>query len=224
MGDALGDGLPLMIGVALSPVPMIAAILMLLSPRARATAPAFLLGWVLGLAIILTAATALSSVLPQADQEGPRPVIGVIKIVLALALLLLAIRRWKSRPAPGESAPLPRWMDSINGLGVLRAVLLGAILAVNPKNLVLVLSAGLAIGTAGALSTSEVVTAVVVLTVIGSLTILVPVVGYLFAANRLAGTLEQLRIWLTQNNAAIMATLLLVFAFVLLGKGIASFS
>ncbi|WP_030148047.1 GAP family protein [Mycetocola saprophilus] len=224
MGDALGDGLPLMIGVALSPVPIIAAILMLLSPRARATAPAFLLGWILGLAVILTAATALSSVLPQADQEGPRPIIGVIKIVLALALFLLAIRRWKSRPAPGESAALPRWMDSINGLGVLRAVLLGAILAVNPKNLVLVLSAGLAIGTAGALSTGEVVTAVVVLTVIGSLTILLPVVGYLFAANRLAGTLEQLRIWLTQNNAAIMATLLLVFAFVLLGKGIASFS
>ncbi|RLP77266.1 GAP family protein [Mycetocola tolaasinivorans] len=224
MYEALGEGLPLMIGVALSPVPMIATILMLLSPRARATAPAFMLGWLFGLAVVLAGATALSSVLPEAEQAGPKPVIGIIKILLAGALFFLAYRKWKTRPAPGESAPLPRWMDSINDLGVGRSIVLGLVLSANPKNLVLAISAGLAVGTAGPLSLGEAILAIVILALLGSLTIVVPVAGYLVAADRLAGTLEQVRAWLTQNNAAMMATLLLVFAFVLLGKGIASFS
>ena len=44
MGEAIGQSLPLAIGVALSPVPIIAVVLMLTTPRARANGPAFLLG------------------------------------------------------------------------------------------------------------------------------------------------------------------------------------
>ncbi len=37
MGSAIGDTLPLALGIAISPIPIIAAILILLSPRARGT-------------------------------------------------------------------------------------------------------------------------------------------------------------------------------------------
>jgi len=40
MGQAIGDILPLAIGVALSPVPIIAIVLMLGTPRARANGTA----------------------------------------------------------------------------------------------------------------------------------------------------------------------------------------
>ena len=36
MGTAIGEILPLAVGIAISPIPIIAAILMLLSPKARA--------------------------------------------------------------------------------------------------------------------------------------------------------------------------------------------
>src|SRR5256885_3321024 len=49
MGNALGTILPQAIGVAISPVPIIAVILMLISQRARSNGSAFLLGWVLAL-------------------------------------------------------------------------------------------------------------------------------------------------------------------------------
>ncbi len=40
MGEAIGQALPFAVGVALSPVPIIAVILMLVTPRARANGPA----------------------------------------------------------------------------------------------------------------------------------------------------------------------------------------
>ena len=52
MGQAIGDLLPSAIGVALSPVPIIAVILMLGTPRARSNGPAFAVGWVLGMVIV----------------------------------------------------------------------------------------------------------------------------------------------------------------------------
>jgi hypothetical protein len=47
-GQVVGDVLAPAVGIALSPIPIIAAILMLLSPRAGRTAPAFASGWFAG--------------------------------------------------------------------------------------------------------------------------------------------------------------------------------
>ncbi|GAA4234139.1 hypothetical protein GCM10022254_38320 [Actinomadura meridiana] len=50
MGEVIGDVLPLAVGVAISPIPIIAVILMLLTPWARATGLGFLGGWTAGIA------------------------------------------------------------------------------------------------------------------------------------------------------------------------------
>jgi Sap, sulfolipid-1-addressing protein len=52
LGEAIGDLLPPAVGVALSPIPIVAVILMLGTPRARTTGPAFAAGWVLGLVAV----------------------------------------------------------------------------------------------------------------------------------------------------------------------------
>ena len=52
MGSTISELLPLAIGIALSPLPIIAQILMLFGKRARSNGPAFMLGWVLVLAIL----------------------------------------------------------------------------------------------------------------------------------------------------------------------------
>ena len=54
-------------------------------------------------------------------------------------------------------------------------------------------------------------------------TVLVPVIGYLIASARLAGPLDKLREWLVENNAVIMAVLLLVIGVSVIGKGLANF-
>ncbi len=90
--------------------------------------------------------------------------------------------------------------------------------AVNPKNLLLAASAGVTIGAAESSATTLIATAVFVL--LGASTVAAPVVAYLVAAQKLAGPLEGLRVWLVRNNATIMAVLLLVIGVSMLGKGI----
>ena len=223
MGTAIGEILPLAVGIAISPIPIIAAILMLLSPQAKGTSVGFLIGWVAGVVIAVVGFTLLSSVLPEQADSGSAPVAGVIKIVLGALLLLLAVRQWRSRPKPGEKAELPKWMSAIDSMTFGKALGLGFLLsAVNPKNLLLGASAGVAIGGAG-LTVTQVVPVVIVFTLIGCSTVLVPVVGYLLAADRMASPLETLRAWLGAHNAAIMAVLLLVLGVSMIGKGLASF-
>jgi len=49
MGEVIGELLPLALGVAISPLPIIAVILILLAPPAGSTSGGFLVGWVVGI-------------------------------------------------------------------------------------------------------------------------------------------------------------------------------
>lgn len=223
MGTVIGEILPLALGVAISPIPIIAAILMLLSPKARSTSLGFLVGWLLGIVVAVIAFTLLSSVLPQNDDGGPQPIIGVIKIVLGVLLLLLAVRQWKSRPTGDAEPALPKWMSAIDTMTAGRGLLLGfALSGLNPKNLLMGAGAGVSIGSAE-LTAGAVSVAIIIFTVLAASTVTVPVVGYLVAAARIAGPLESLRTWLVHNNATVMSVLLLVIGVVMIGKGIGSF-
>jgi hypothetical protein len=51
MGEAIGQLLPFAVGVALSPTPIVAMILMLITPKARTNGIVFVLGWVLGISV-----------------------------------------------------------------------------------------------------------------------------------------------------------------------------
>jgi len=223
MGSVIGDILPFALGVAISPVPIIAAILMLLSPRARVTGTGFLLGWVVGIIVAVTLFTLLSSVLPTDGEDASQPIKGLVQVVLGALLLLLAVRQWRGRPKAGEEPALPKWMQAIDTITFPKALGLGFLLsAVNPKNLLLAASAGVTIG-AAALDGGSAAIAIAVFTLVAASTVLVPVVGYLVAAEKLRGRLDALRGWLARENAVIMTVLLLVLGVMVIGKGIGSF-
>ena len=223
MIPVIGEILPLAVGVAVSPIPIIAAILMLLSPRAKTMSVVFLLGWVVGTVMAVVAFILLSSVLPSDDAGGPSVVGGVIKIVLGVLLLAVALRQWRSRPAQGEQVALPKWMSAIDSLTPVKGFVLAFLLAaVNPKNLLLAASAGLIVGTAE-LTLGEDAVVVVVFTLLACSTVLIPVLAYLIASARMGEPLERLREWLVHNNATILAVLVLVIGVSMIGKGMASF-
>lgn len=223
MTAVIGDILPLAVGVAISPIPIIAAILMLLSPKAKGTSVGFLVGWVLGIIVAVTVFSLLSSIIPEQDPDASKPVSGVIKLVLGGLLLLLAARQWRSRPKAGEEPALPKWMAAIDEMNAGRGLLLGFVLsAVNPKNLLLGAAAGVSIGTGG-LTVGEATIVIAVFTLIAASSVAIPVIAYLVASARMAGPLEALRGWLVHNNATVMAVLLLVIGVAVIGKGLGSF-
>ncbi|AVM01855.1 hypothetical protein C6V83_17915 [Gordonia iterans] len=223
MGAAIGEILPLALGIAISPIPIIAAILMLLSPKARVTSVGFLLGWVVGIVVAVVVFTLLSSILPEDDPTASKPVQGIVKLALGALLLLLALKQWRGRPR-GDAAPaLPKWMQAIDKVTFPVALGLGFLLsALNPKNLIMAAGAGVDIGSAS-LEVGSIVVAIVVFTLIAASTVAVPVIAYLVAADKLRGPLDALRGWLERENAVIMAVLLLVIGVSMLGKGIGSF-
>ena len=223
MGDVIGAVLPLALGIAVSPIPIIAAILMLLSPQARTAGLGFLGGWVAGIVVAVVLFTLLSTLIPAADPDESKPVAGIVKIVLGLLLLGLALRQWRGRPKAGESAALPKWMSAVDSMTATRALAIGFLLsAVNPKNLLMAVGAGVDIGSSG-LTVGEATVAIVIFVLIASASVAVPVIGYLAAADRMRAPLESMRAWLGQNNAAVMTVLLLVIGIVVIGKGIGSF-
>ena len=167
--------------------------------------------------------TALSSIIPPADPNAPNPIGGVIKLVLGAALIFLAVRQWLGRPREGEDAKLPKWMSAIDSLTTGRGFVLGFVLAaVNPKNLLLAIAGGYAIGGAG-LPLGSIVVVMLVFVVIAASTVLIPVIAFLIAGDRAKAPLGNLRVWLVDNNATIMAVVLLVIGVALIGKGIGSF-
>ncbi len=224
MNAVVGDLLPLALGVAISPIPIIATILMLLAPQARGTSVGFLLGWVLGIVVAITVFEVIASTAGLDDGSSDSSTASAwVKIVLGALLLLVGVRQWRQRPKPGEVAALPKWMTAIDSFTFVKALGLGFLLsAVNPKNLLMCAAAGTTIGEA-ALGTGEAIGAGAIFTVIAASTVALPVIGFLVAHERLRQPLDDLRTWLQANNAAVMSVLLLVLGVVLLGKGIGGF-
>ena len=220
MGPVIGEILPLALGIAISPIPIIAAILMLLSPKAKATSVGFMLGWICGIVIALIVFILLASILPQSESDQPQPIAGTIKILLGALMLFLALKQWRARPHDDAEPPLPKWMSAIDSMTAGKGFGLGFLLsAVNPKNLLMAAAAGVIIGSAP-LSVGALIAAATVFTVIAACSVAVPVIAYLVATRAMAGPLESLRRWLVHNNATVMAVLLLVIGVTIIGKGI----
>lgn len=216
MGTVIGDLLPLAVGVALSPIPIVAAILMILSADAGGAGRGFALGWVAGIAAATVIVVLLAGPLGGGGDREPSAAGAWVKIVLGILLLGLAAAQWRSR----ADTAIPGWMSAIDTLTVQRAAGLGALLsAVNPKNLLLCLSAGVVIGSSGTSVGGQVV-AVILFTVLAASSVLFVILGYILAADRLRGPLDRVRVWLQDNNHVMMAIVLVVMGAVVLGKGI----
>ena len=98
MGKAIGGSLPLAVGIALSPVPIIAVVLMLTSRRAKVNGPVFVLGWLVGLGIIGAIVLALAGAGAASESGSPATWVSWVKIVLGVLLLLVAVREFRNRP------------------------------------------------------------------------------------------------------------------------------
>ncbi|MBN8866457.1 MAG: GAP family protein [Solirubrobacterales bacterium] len=224
MGEALGQVLPLGVGVALSPVPIIGVVLMLGTSRARVNGPVFLIGWLVGIVLVGTIVLAASGGAGASENHSPARWASVLEIVLGVLLLLVAVKQWRGRPRDGDEPEMPKWMRTIDSFTVGRAAVLAVLLsAVNPKNLLLVVAAATSIAQTGA-SSGDQAAAFAVFAVIASLGVGAPVVIYFALGERSARLLDGLKAWMSSNNAAIMATICLIIAAKLVGDGITGLS
>jgi hypothetical protein len=218
MAEVIGDILGFAIGIAVSPVPIAAVILMLFTSKAQVTGPSFLIGWLFGITLVVTVVLFIPGL--GGDSGEPSTTAGVIKGILGILLLGGGARQWASRSRQADEATMPKWMASVDTMGSGGAVGLALLLTVlNPKNLLLAAAAGAAIG-AAELNTGETVLAVVAFTAVASVTIAIPVIGYLIAGDRIQPALDNTKEWMIHNNTAVMSVLFLIFGVILVGDAI----
>ena len=220
MGQGVAEVLTFAIGVAISPVPIIAVILMLFSQRAKVNGPVFLAGWALTLAVVSGVVYAISDLADLDTSSSASDTVSWGKIVLGVLFLLLAVRQWRGRPAPGTEAEMPKWMRGIDSFTPGKAFGVAVLLAgVNPKNLLLTIGAATGLAQLG-ISTGDAVGSIVVFVIVASLTIAVPVVYYLVGGEQARTGLDSMKAWLAVHNAAVMTVLFLVFGVDLIAKGL----
>ncbi len=156
-----------------------------------------------------------------ASKSGsPATWVSWVKIVLGAALLLVAVRQFLGRPKDGDEAALPKWMGSIDTMRPLTVLGLAALLGgVNPKNLLLAVSAGASIAQTG-ISGADQAIAYAVFALIGTIGVGTPVVIYFALGERSATMLAALKDWMGRHNAVIMSVLCLVIGVKLIGDAI----
>ncbi len=221
MGQAIGQTLLLAVGVALSPIPIIAVILMLVTPRARVNGPAYAVGYLLGLALIGAIVLLVAGPAGASDDGDPATWVDLLKLALGVGLVLLSVKQWRGRPHGDEEPATPKWMGAIEGFSPVKAFGAGVLLAsfANPKNLILAVSAATAIAQTG-IPGAEQALAYAVFALLGTVGVAVPVVIYFAMADRAPALLDRLRTWMAANNAVIMAVLCLVIGAKLVGDAI----
>jgi threonine/homoserine/homoserine lactone efflux protein len=220
--NAVGQVLPAAVGVALSPIPIIAVVLMLVTARGRVNGPMFIVGWLVGLAIVGAVVLAIAG--PSASStDGPSTAASVVQIVLGALLLVVALRQFRSRPHGDEEPVTPKWMGAIDTFTPVKAAGAGVLFAaLNPKNLILAVSAATTIAQT-AIPGGQQAAAYAVFVLIATIGVGAPVVIYFAMGTRAAALLDELKTWMAHNNAVIMSVLCLVIGVKLIGQGMAGF-
>jgi threonine/homoserine/homoserine lactone efflux protein len=224
VGQAVGNVLPLAVAVAVFPVPVIAAVLVLGSDRGTAKGLAFVLAWCVGLAAVGAIALVLVGVADGSEAGEPATWVDVLLLGLGLLLLALAVKQWRGRPSAAEETPMPGWMRTIGDFTTAKAGGAGfALSALNPKNVLLTVAAAAEIAEFG-LPAGQQVAVLLVFVLLASGGVLTPLLLSLALGDRSRELLDGLRGWMARHNAVVMAVLFLLIGAKLIGDAISGFS
>ena len=221
MKTVLGEILPLVIVVAVSPINIVASILLLFSKRPIANASSYLLGFLFGVAAVLSGVTALADAIGLEPDSNRSRGASALLLALGVWLLVVAVRKFGHRPGPDDQGDAPKWMRGIADFGGGKSFLAGVVVgALNPKNIAVAVASGVVIATAELPATQQ-IWVIATYACIVSLGVAAPIVTALVLGDRSEGVLRGWQQWLDRNNGTVMAVVYLFFGVILLGKGIA---
>lgn len=208
---------PHAIEVALSPLPISAVIILLLSSKPRANSLAFLLGWIVAIFANVGAFMLLISAEPRTpDAKGTA--IALINGALGIFLLYLSFKQWQLRPRKGKKPKTPKWMDAIDQFTPFKSFIIAlGLVTINAKNTVIDIATGSLIAHTST-SPQEGFEALIIFAAISSITIAIPVFAYLLFGNSLTKMLASLKKWFVYNSATILSILFLLLGVELLYK------
>ncbi len=222
MNEIIGALLPLGVAAMMSPMPLIALIIALLSRRRVANGVCFVSGALIATVALTVVAILIGSALPGDAGATSHPVAGVLRMIFGAALLVFAMITWRGRPRSGDPHRTPSWMTRIDGMGPAGALGFGALLtAANVKNLPITLVAGTHIAEADTAAVQ--VVCGIVFIVISCLAMIALLAAALLFPARTGAPLQRLRDTLSAHNAVILTVVFVLTGVSMIGHGIAAF-
>jgi MFS family permease len=237
MADLVVSLLPLVLGIVMSPLAIMALVAVLLSRRARVTGVFFAAGWALGIALSLGASYAILGAFDLQPRSTPPDWVSAVRLVFAVVLLLGAVYIYRKGHARAVAmahartptdvtvaAPqLPGWLRSVEHFTPTRSLLLGlGIFVLNPVDLSCAIIAALDVRLAG-LGGGADAAILVTFGLLGVLPILVPVLLVLVRGARATPVLASIRTWIASHTSLLNAALVLVIALLQAQKAVSAF-
>lgn len=218
MIQTIGQLLPLAACVALSSVPIMVIITILLGPRSRGPSLAFLIGWAVGMFGVLGLFSLGVSLVKSPISFGSGPLIAWVEIVIGIGLVAygaINFARTRKRPVSDE---LPRWLRAMETVRTVPALGLAIVLNLRPKALLISSAAAIVIGSSGLVG-SAVVIEILIFVAIGSSTVIVPIIVSLARPNAMRRPLQSARRWITTNSGTVTLVAALLTGVVIVGHG-----
>jgi threonine/homoserine/homoserine lactone efflux protein len=219
IGSVLVDLLPLMIGAAVVPIPVIIVLLLLGNRGGLARGAAFVGGAIIvRLAQGIVFGYVFASDPTATTDAGGNLIVSVLLLVIGILMLITAYKKWDKEEDP--DAPPPRWMAALGGLSALQAFGMGAALvALAVKQWVFTLAA-IGVLSKAHLGPQASIMLFVCYVLAAQAFGLVAVIAHAVAPRRAGDALARVNAWLERNNRTILIAASLTFGVFFLYKGI----
>jgi len=209
----------LALGVAASPLPVVAVLVVLLTRRARLGSIVILVGWVLGISVAVGIAIVFADQLQVPKAGTDLAWEGLFLVLLGIGLVMMGVLSRRGRFRSENPEEPPSWVNSVDNLSPFSgAVVVFLNATTSPKNLALAITAGRVLTTNGPRFVE--VPAVLLYIAIASITITIPVTLYFFGGQRSTALLERWKRNVTAHAAAVMEISLLVIGVGMTVKGL----
>ena len=219
MGTALIEVITLALALAVNPLPVIAAILLVLSDHGRRNGLVFLGSW-LGVLTVMSGVLVLLATASPVYDEGAESALGALmRLGFGIALLVLAGWKWRKAARDPDRSP-PTWMTSLQTAKTRRAAALGAALAGgNPKNILLTLAAAGAVAEFGLPIAAELLV-MFGFVLLASMAVAAPVVVSIALGERAAPVLGRWQSFLDAHSVTLMVGILVIIGVLLTAQGL----
>lgn len=217
MGGLVAEILPRAAVVAISPIPVLAVVLMLLTDRGRSNSLAYLGGWAAGMTTVALIAAAAGAGEVASDPSRP---VAVGMLAIAAAFAVGAVVEFRRRPRRGEEHVSPWWARLLHGMGPGQAFGLGVVLVVaNAKDALAALDAGGHLGASPEPPAAK-AAALAAFVLVGCMPVIVPIAIRFAMGDSAQPTLHRWRAWLERHGPLAVAIVLAVVAAALVVQAV----
>lgn len=200
------------LAIALYPVPLTAFILILSARGGVRKGGAFVVGWLLSLAIVVTVTILATGNKPPKSSSAPAVAALVAKVAIGLVLLAVAERQRRRMGRPKPPKKQPRWQTGIDDMSPWFALGLAPLL--QPWGMI---AAGVAVIVEAKLSSWESVLGLIFFGLLATSTLLAMEGLSVLRPERAKALLSSVRVWLDRHTGQIIVVVLFALGLWLVG-------